>query len=99
MHGHCLSAKLSENVAFCSQYTEPADYVGRKVTLMMSGVLVVVGGSIQSAAVQGAVWYACMSLAIKQYSVCLFVFQDVDCRTFHCWTGIWVLRSFCIEHM
>ncbi len=46
------------------QYTEPADYFGRKVTLVMSGVLVVVGGSIQSAAVQGAVWYAVyMSLA------------------------------------
>ncbi|XP_064402973.1 uncharacterized protein LOC135348624 [Halichondria panicea] len=35
---------------------KPADYFGRKITLVMSGVLIVLGGSIQSAAVQGAVW-------------------------------------------
>ncbi|XP_064403244.1 probable metabolite transport protein CsbC isoform X3 [Halichondria panicea] len=32
------------------------DFLGRKVTLAMSGVLVVVGTAIQSAAVQGAPW-------------------------------------------
>ncbi|XP_064402965.1 uncharacterized protein LOC135348620 isoform X2 [Halichondria panicea] len=35
---------------------KPADYFGRKVTIMMSGVLVVLGAAIQSAAVQGAPW-------------------------------------------
>ncbi len=53
-----VSQAIIVNVASNLLYTEPADYFGRKVTLVMSGVLVVVGGSIQSAAVQGAVWYA-----------------------------------------
>ncbi len=57
------------------QYTEPADYFGRKVTLVMSGVLVVVGGSIQSAAVQGAVWYACAYQYLTPVSFCLLCFR------------------------
>ena len=35
---------------------EPADYFGRKVSLLVSGVLVVLGACMQSAAVQGAPW-------------------------------------------
>ena len=35
---------------------EPADYFGRKVSLLMSGVLVVLGASLQSSATQGAPW-------------------------------------------
>ncbi|XP_064402970.1 uncharacterized protein LOC135348622 [Halichondria panicea] len=35
---------------------KPADYFGRKVTIIMSGVLIVLGAAIQSAAVQGAPW-------------------------------------------
>ena len=58
----------------CANNTEPADYFGRKVTLVMSGVLVVVGGSIQSAAFHGAVWcavYQCYSYCI----ICLLCFR------------------------
>ncbi len=35
---------------------EPADYFGRKVTLVVSGGLMVMGTAIQSAAVEGASW-------------------------------------------
>ncbi len=35
---------------------EPADYFGRKVTLVLGGVLMVMGTAIQSGAVEGASW-------------------------------------------
>ncbi len=37
-------------------FAEPADYFGRKVTLILSGVLVVAGTVTQSATVEGASW-------------------------------------------
>ena len=40
----------------CIMCVEPADYFGRKVSLLVSGVLVVLGACIESAAVQGAPW-------------------------------------------
>ena len=37
-------------------YLEMVDCIGRKVSLMVSGAVVVLGAVIQSAAVQGASW-------------------------------------------
>ncbi len=70
------------------QNTEPVDYFGRKVTLVMSGVLMVIGTAIQSAAVQGASSY------VRTYSIpniiMLFFVQDVYIGSLCRWIGIWV---------
>ncbi|XP_064403258.1 putative metabolite transport protein YwtG [Halichondria panicea] len=51
---------------------KPADYFGRKITLVMSGVLVVLGGSIQSAAIQGASWMLILGRLIAGLGYGLF---------------------------
>ncbi len=69
------------------QNTEPVDYFGRKVTLVMSGVLMVIGTAIQSAAVQGASSY------VRTYSIpniIMFFVQDVYIGSLCRWIGIWV---------